>query len=565
MVRLLFVVLCGGYVMAFAACCAFGAEENDADARAKAFIAKFEREIRPLETDAAKCWYAASLSGAKEDFARKKEAEFKLKAALGDVKSFEELKAIKENQVADPLLRREIDVIYREYLGNQIDKTLLRKIVEKTNAVEAAFNVFRAEVNGKKITDNEVRRILLKSDDPQERQAAWEASKTVGKIVESDLKELFRLRNEAAKQMGFDNFQAMQLYLNEQDVTQIDRLFDDLDAGTREPFRKAKAAVDAEIAAKFGIAPEEIQPWHYSDAFLQEPPLSLTEEQEKLYASVDAVEASRLFYAGIGLPIDDVLAKSDLYDKPGKSPHAYSCELDREGDVRIFANVMPGRRWLSTMLHESGHASYSKYVSRDLPYAVRTYSHSLTTEGIAMMFERFPRSEEWLSAMGANASDAPQFRTQLAEWRRLYMLFFSRWCQVMYRFERGAYENPDQDLNALWGRLVERYQLVKLPPGRNEPDYAAKMHIIGAPVYYHNYMLGDMFASQMHHKIVKDVLKSSDDPFTVYYTNKLEVGTFLIEQVFRPGKTLPWNELTKHATGEFLNAKAFAEDVREKK
>jgi peptidyl-dipeptidase A len=34
------------------------------------------------------------------------------------------------------------------------------------------------------------------------------------------------------------------------------------------------------------------------------------------------------------------------------------------------------------------------------------------------------------------------------------------------------------------------------------------------------------------------------------------------DRVFGPGLTLNWNDLTRHATGEELNAKAFAEDIK---
>ena len=34
------------------------------------------------------------------------------------------------------------------------------------------------------------------------------------------------------------------------------------------------------------------------------------------------------------------------------------------------------------------------------------------------------------------------------------------------------------------------------------------------------------------------------------------------KRVFDPGRSLSWNDLTKHATGDFLNAKAFAEDFK---
>ena len=49
----------------------------------------------------------------------------------------------------------------------------------------------------------------------------------------------------------------------------------------------------------------------------------------------------------------------------------------------------------------------------------------------------------------------------------------------------------------------------------------------------------------------------------IYVGNK-EVGEFMKKKVFEPGRTLTWNELTKHATGETLNAKAFAADFKAK-
>jgi len=50
----------------------------------------------------------------------------------------------------------------------------------------------------------------------------------------------------------------------------------------------------------------------------------------------------------------------------------------------------------------------------------------------------------------------------------------------------------------------------------------------------------------------------------VIYVGNKEVGSFMKKRVFEPGRTLSWNELTKHATGEYLNATAFAADFRGK-
>ena len=145
---------------------------------------------------------------------------------------------------------------------------------------------------------------------------------------------------------------------------------------------------------------------------------------------------------------------------------------------------------------------------------------------------------------------------------RYRLLIFSRWCQVMLRFEKGMYEKPDQDLGKLWWDLVEKYQFLKRPD-RKAPDYASKIHIVVAPVYYHNYMMGELFASQLHHAIAREVFKGAA-PDTVVYAGNKEVGAFMKKHVFAPGRTRSWDDLTRFATGSTLNAKAFAADFKSK-
>jgi peptidyl-dipeptidase A len=180
-----------------------------------------------------------------------------------------------------------------------------------------------------------------------------------------------------------------------------------------------------------------------------------------------------------------------------------------------------------------------------------------------MMFERLTKRVTFLTKMGIAVEDPRAFEETGAKSLRYRLLIFSRWCQVMLRFEKAMYENPEEDLNKLWWDQVEKYQLVRRPPGRNAPDYGSKIHIVSAPVYYHNYMMGQLFASQVHHTIVREVLKGGD-PHTAIYIGNPAVGTFMKERVFAPGRTMSWNALTRHATGKELNAQAFAADFQGK-
>jgi len=533
----------------------------DADRRAAAFIAAHEEEIRPLEIAVSRAWWKANTTGDDADFAAKERAQNRLDEALSDGERFARLKSLKDARLSDKIVARQIAVLYLQYLEKQVPEELLRKIAARSNAIEKSFNVFRAKVGDKEMTDSEVKKVLTGSKDSAERQAVWEASKRVGLVVEDHLKALVVLRNEVATRLGFKNYHELQLHLNEQSQDEVLKLFDELDALTRGPFEKAKGEIDERLAADYGISAAELRPWHYHDPFFQEAPAVYDTSLDAAFEKLDKAEIAKLcqkFYDGIELPVDDVLSRSDLYERPGKSPHAFCTDIDREGEVRVLANIVPTEQWMSTMLHELGHAVYSsKNIPASMPWVLRTDSHILATEGVAMMFERFAKSGDWLAAMGVEVPDVAAYNVAGARMRRDQLLIFSRWCQVMLRFEKAMYEDPEQDLNRLWWDLAEKYQGLRRPDNRDAPDYASKIHLVVAPAYYHNYMLGQLFACQVHRTIAREVLKA-EDAAGAFYVKNAEVGEFMRERVFAPGRSLSWNELARHATGEPLGAAAFA-------
>ncbi len=561
-IRLLMVMV-GGFIVLSIVSQSVLAGPADNTARAQAFVDAHVKLVRPLEIAASRAWWAANKTGNAEDFAEKEKAQNRIDHALSDPNKFKEVKEIKAaGGITDKVLAREIDLLYLGYLEKQVDPELLKKMSALGNKVEKDFNVYRARVDGKEMTDSEVRKVLKESTDSARREQVWSASKAVGGQVSADLKALVKLRNEAAVKLGFKNFHALQLYLNEQNGDDIIKLFDELDELTRGPFAAAKAGIDQKLAKNYNLPPDELMPWHYHDPFFQESPSVFASSLDAPYAKADLLQLVRNFYASIGLPIDDVIARSDLYEKPGKSPHAFCTDIDREGDVRVLANVVQNEYWMGTLLHELGHSVYSsKNIPASLPYLLRCESHILTTEGVAMMFERFSKQRPWMEKMGLKISDPAAFDETARKMQRNQLLIFSRWCQVMLRFEKAMYENPDADLNEIWWNLVTKYQGLKKPAGRNAPDYASKIHIVSAPVYYHNYQMGQLFASQVHRAIAKSLYPDAD-PKTVIYNGNRKVGEFMKTQVFVPGRLLSWNELTKFATGEGLNARGFALDFQ---
>jgi peptidyl-dipeptidase A len=287
-------------------------------------------------------------------------------------------------------------------------------------------------------------------------------------------------------------------------------------------------------------------------------PSYLDIDMDSFFEGKDIVEIAKKYYDGIGLDVNGILSRSDLYEKEGKNQHAFCTDIDREGDVRILVNIKDNASWTETILHELGHAVYDQYIDRTLPYILRQSAHTLTTEGVAMLMGRQVKNPDWLKdMMGITEEEKEQIQGPVRELLTAFELTFSRWCQVMVRFERALYTDPDQDLNALWWELVEKYQGLKKPEGRDAPDWAAKIHIAAYPVYYHNYMLGELFASQMQAAIARDVLHIPAGT-DLSFAGHPEVGTYLIEKIFSPGASLKWEEFVEQATGEPLSAKDFA-------
>jgi peptidyl-dipeptidase A len=531
----------------------------------KKFIVHYDSLIVPLSKEMSLASWQAAITGKKEDFDRaaKLEKEYiKIHTNKEDFKKLEEIKA--SNSIKDSILARELDVIYINYLSNQADTVLLKEVIDMESHIEQKYNNFRAEVKGKKLSDNEIEDILANSTNSRELQDVWEAHKKIGPLVAKDIIALVKKRNQIAKELGFSNYHEMSLKTGFQDPKDIEKLFDELDSLTRSSFKNVKADVDAVLAASDHIGVDQLMPWHYKNRYFQEAPKIYKVDLDKYFKGKDLEKLTSDYYAGINIPMSDLLVKSDLYEKPGKNQHAFCTDIDNEGDIRVLCNIKSNSYWMGTMLHEFGHANYDKYINRSLPYVLRQPAHTFTTEAIAMMFGRLSSNPQWIQDMtGISDSEKDKIAESCYKTLRLDQLTFSRWAQVMYRFEKGMYENPDQDLNALWWNLVEKYQMIKKPAGRNEPDWATKIHIAAYPCYYHNYLLGELLASQLHYYICDNILKTKSNYKLVSYAKNPAVGDFLKSKVFEPGARYYWNEMIERATGEKLTAKYYAKQFVE--
>lgn len=529
-------------------------EQEKMENRMKKFITSYEAKIIPLYREQAITSWNANITGTDADLALSEKASFQYSKVFTDTDAFNELKELKESgAVKEPLLARQLDLLYDAYLGNQVDTSLISERLKMETEINKKYLNFRAKADDRELSDNQIEDILRNSTSSTELQTAWEGHKMIGSIVAEDIIKLVKHRNLIATKLGFSNFHEMSLKLSGQEPAEVTAILDELDNLTRDNFIQLKGDIDAYYTKRYRVNAADLRPWHYQNRYFQEAPEIYPVDFDKYYEKQDPAKLAESFYDGIGLNVEPILTKSDLYEKPGKNQHAFCTDIDRAGDVRTLNNIRPDSYWMNTILHELGHGVYSYYNDMTLPFTLRDAAHTFTTEAIANMFGKLAKDPDWMLNMGIiDRNEKEKIADDCSRSLRLEMLVFSRWVQVMYRFEKSMYENPGQDLNKLWWDMVEKYQMVSKPEGRNMPDWAAKIHVALYPCYYHNYLLGELLASQLYIHITTSITKN------LSFVGDKAVGAYLKEKVFLPGARYYWNDMIEKATGEKLTAKYYA-------
>ncbi|MFD2444268.1 M2 family metallopeptidase [Bacillus sp. CGMCC 1.16607] len=509
------------------------------------FLQEMNDQTQKLAKDVTESSWMAQTTGDPLWSEKLSDAQTKLNLLFSHKDTYEKTQQYLESESLTDVQKRQLKILLDSMKENQLPEEVLADLAKRSSELNLLFNTFSPEVDGKHYSANEIREILINSDDQELRKKVWFASKEVGKVVEKGLLELVKKRNEAAKLLGYENHHQMSFALQELNRDEVFTIFKDLLIQSEETYRSMKQELDERLAKKFGIEASEIRPWHYVDPFFQEAPPSDATNLDPFYKGKDIVQLTTDTFDSMGIEISDLYEKSDLFPREKKNPTAFCTDIDREGDVRVLCNITDSAYWMETNLHEFGHAAYFKFVDSDLPFSLRTVSHTLTTEAIAMLFGKMGKDPRWLKRfLKVDEEIVNELTPELQKYQQLQMLISARWIITFVFFEKELYENPDQDLNALWWKTVNEIQLVTPPDSTDNPDWAAKIHFTLAPVYYQNYLLGELMAAQLLRYIETTI---SPEFFTK------EAGEMLLNEFFKPAALYDWNEKIRRVTGEKLN------------
>ena len=203
-------------------------------ADAHSLVEEAQAMLAPLDRSRNVAWWDANVEATDEAERRRADAELEWSNTLAAQELFDRVQRAATN--GDGLVERQLELLRNLMLPHQVPESLRARIIELEASVEARFARHRGVVGGEEVDDNAIKRILRESDDSSERREAWEASKTIGPVVADDVRELARLRNEAARTLGFRDWFALSVATSEMDETRLFETLDECDRLTGAAF-----------------------------------------------------------------------------------------------------------------------------------------------------------------------------------------------------------------------------------------------------------------------------------------------------------------------------------------
>jgi peptidyl-dipeptidase A len=451
---------------------------------------------------------------------------------------------------------------------------LVKQRIDASNAQVEKLYSFNFVLNGKKVSTNNIDALLRESNSLQERNAAWTASKEVGKTLKDGLHQLQQLRNGCVKPLGFPDYFAYQVSeygmttdemmgLTQGFIKDVWPLYRELHTWARyELAKKYKQPVPEFIPAdwlpnRWGqewTALMEVEGLNIDPALKKNGPEWIMRKGEEFWTSLGFSKLPQSFWD-----------KSSLYPLPdnsgfSKNNHASAWHIDTDKDVRSLMSVEPNTEWWTTVLHELGHIYYSmEYSTPNVPIVLRTGANRGYHEAFGSMIglaslQKPLLESQGLIAPGVKTNDTLKLLNEALD----YIVHIPWGSGVMTAFEHELYSKnlPKDQYNSKWWELVKKYQGIVPPADRKDADgycdAVTKTHINDDAAQYYDYSISNVLLFQVHDHIAKKILKQ--DPHATNYWGSKATGDFL-RKVMQPGATVDWKEHLQNSIGSNMSAK----------
>lgn len=439
--------------------------------------------------------------------------------------------------------RRQALILTNERLELSGDERLRSEMSTLWNELHYVISTHRTQIDGALLSEREVRTGLRTLMSEERRQEIWQRYMAIGEKVAPGLLQLVRMRNQVAKEKGFADFFEMKLFSQEVDWNEIADQITQLRGQLDRDYRVAKEKVDRDVLDRYCKLSSQIQPWHYTHPFIAH---GYTPESPMMWDISQLSDRLSVWLARAGIIIKHTLKSADWLGRSGKSQANCCLNIDRGNDIRVMGNVDSNHDGLRLYLHEIGHAVYESQIDRQLPFALRQPAHIFLSEAVALLFERLKEEDVWLQKMGIGSNVCNLARKVYRD-QRLMRLY---WTMTVVKFERELYRNPEGPLNEIWWREVEAGTGMTRPDNWNYPYWAAIAHLTTLPVYYYNYLFGEIASAQLR--------QSLDAQWGCWFGG--ESLAHIRDTIYRPGASRSWKELLEDCTGSNLSSDGIIND-----
>ena len=353
-----------------------------------------------------------------------------------------------------------------------------------------------------------------------------------GRPSDDELREklllLMNNRNEQAHAMGYSNYGELILEVTELGADWLENFVQIIEERTREPYKLLIAElkeIDKNMEVDNSVVRSLMMQYYINQATPQ-----LTRDSITI--------AMKSIVDGIGIDYDNLpfrVVENEM--PPGVGGQGIAVQIPN--DFRIA--LMPGLD-LGTWTHELGHGLHGMHIYIESPI-LKGYEWSFGSgnggysEGMAETAAQFSRNISFIEQYSdMTLEQITESFEQVNKHRAAYLRY---WLPILM-FEVEFYKDLDQDPDELKRELIKKYRLLDNLPERVGPFL--NIIYVSYPLYTQNYVIAEVLSWQIHQTLA--------DKFGEDYALNPEIGQFLIDNFYKNGELLHWQERIKNATGK---------------
>ena len=458
---------------------------------------------------------------------------------------YEKFSKIDKNKLSEHE-RKQLKDLLKEFDEELNTGKELKALRKKENEIAKKYNSYIPKIDGKEITKTELLKIMQTEINPDIRKKAYEAKIKGGDLIEKDLIEFIKMRNEYAKNKGYKNYFEYKLkedYEVESNI--LNKLIENVYTKSNNKIKEILEKKQKELKSFFNV--ENLESYHYGLLMDNNPEKNVNKILEKN----DIVNISKNMYKNMGYDIEKLEQEKkltlDLYPRKGKNTHGFCFGIEAGKDSRILANLTNNITSLDTLNHELGHCVYDLGISTSLNFLDKKASSPAVTEAIAMMMGDIIKVENVLKNIIPDNLLEKLKQTHLED----EVSFISK-SLLIIEFEKEFYNNPEQNPKELWKKLNKKYLNRE---NILDNEWATIPHYLSHPAYYQNYFRANLMKVQIY-EYLKSVLGN--------ITENNKTAEFMDKKIFQYGASIEEYDLIKKITGKDFSEQSFIEKISSK-